>query len=72
MPFDNLDEFDDEGDPNEPISLEEVAAKMSGGAVVETFGSWAPEPYVREAPKIGRNEPCFCGSKRKFKKCHGA
>ena len=23
------------------------------------------------APKIGRNDPCHCGSGRKFKKCHG-
>jgi uncharacterized protein len=26
----------------------------------------------REAPKVGRNEPCPCGSGRKFKQCHGA
>lgn len=30
------------------------------------------ETYRREAPKLGRNDPCFCGSGRKFKKCHGA
>lgn len=27
---------------------------------------------VRDAPKIGRNDPCHCGSGKKFKKCHGA
>jgi preprotein translocase subunit SecA len=26
----------------------------------------------REAPKIGRNDPCHCGSGKKYKKCHGA
>jgi uncharacterized protein len=26
----------------------------------------------RSAPKVGRNEPCPCGSGRKFKQCHGA
>ncbi|MSU48795.1 MAG: preprotein translocase subunit SecA [Opitutus sp.] len=26
----------------------------------------------REMPKVGRNEPCPCGSKKKFKNCHGA
>jgi SEC-C motif len=31
-----------------------------------------PIPYRRETPKPGRNDPCFCGSGRKFKKCHGA
>ncbi len=28
-------------------------------------------PVVREAPKVGRNDPCHCGSGKKFKKCHG-
>ena len=27
------------------------------------------EPYVRDLPKIGRNDPCPCGSGKKFKKC---
>jgi preprotein translocase subunit SecA len=30
------------------------------------------EPYVRSVPKVGRNEPCPCGSGRKYKHCHGA
>jgi preprotein translocase subunit SecA len=29
------------------------------------------KPFVREGPKIGRNDPCPCGSGRKFKKCCG-
>jgi preprotein translocase subunit SecA len=28
-------------------------------------------PYVREQPKVGRNEPCPCGSGKKYKQCHG-
>ncbi|MBL9039801.1 MAG: preprotein translocase subunit SecA [Archangium sp.] len=36
-----------------------------------------PEPkqqktVVREGPKLGRNDPCHCGSGKKYKKCHGA
>lgn len=31
-----------------------------------------PEPFRREAPKVGRNDPCPCGSGIKYKKCHGA
>jgi len=27
---------------------------------------------VRKDPKVGRNDPCWCGSGKKFKKCHGA
>ena len=34
--------------------------------------SHAPRPYVREQPKVGRNEPCVCGSGKKSKKCCGA
>ncbi len=30
------------------------------------------QPVRRESPKIGRNDPCPCGSGLKFKKCHGA
>jgi hypothetical protein len=29
-------------------------------------------PVVREAPKVGRNDPCPCGSGQKYKRCHGA
>jgi uncharacterized protein len=29
------------------------------------------ETVKREAPKVGRNDPCPCGSGRKFKQCHG-
>ncbi len=28
-------------------------------------------PYVREQPKVGRNQPCPCGSGKKYKQCHG-
>jgi preprotein translocase subunit SecA len=30
------------------------------------------QTVVREQPKVGRNEPCPCGSGKKYKKCHGA
>src|SRR5210317_1851807 len=29
------------------------------------------QPYVRPDKKVGRNEPCPCGSGKKFKQCHG-
>jgi preprotein translocase subunit SecA len=28
-------------------------------------------PIVRNSPKVGRNDPCFCGSGKKYKQCHG-
>jgi uncharacterized protein YecA (UPF0149 family) len=30
-----------------------------------------PSQVKRDAPKVGRNDPCPCGSGKKFKKCHG-
>ena len=30
-----------------------------------------PVPVVRDAPKVGRNDPCPCGSGKKYKKCCG-
>ena len=36
-------------------------------------GDDAPIKTVkRDEPKVGRNDPCWCGSGKKFKKCHGA
>ncbi|CAH0534442.1 Protein translocase subunit SecA [Vibrio stylophorae] len=29
------------------------------------------QPFVREGKKVGRNDPCPCGSGKKFKQCHG-
>ncbi len=31
-----------------------------------------PQPVRRDQPKVGRNDPCPCGSGKKYKKCHGA
>jgi SEC-C motif-containing protein len=38
------------------------------------FDGKAPRPQtmVRQGPKVGRNDPCACGSGKKFKKCCGA
>ena len=29
-------------------------------------------PFKRNQPKVKPNDPCYCGSGKKFKKCHGA
>jgi len=31
----------------------------------------AEQPFIREGHKVGRNDPCPCGSGKKFKQCHG-
>jgi preprotein translocase subunit SecA len=43
---------------------------MTGG---NTTTAGAPKPIVKsDRENIGRNDPCWCGSGKKFKKCHGA
>ena len=41
-------------------------------AAYQSQSQEAPKPFVREAAKVGRNDPCSCGSGRKFKKCCGS
>ena len=33
--------------------------------------SQSKKPFVRQVKKVGRNEPCPCGSGKKYKQCHG-
>jgi preprotein translocase subunit SecA len=40
-------------------------------AQAEAGGAAATKTIVREAPKVGRNDPCPCGSGKKYKKCCG-
>jgi preprotein translocase subunit SecA len=46
-----------------------ATSTSGGGAATAVAGAAAP---ARSGPKLGRNEPCWCGSGKKFKKCHGA
>jgi preprotein translocase subunit SecA len=43
-----------------------VMSQQSGNG-----GSGTPQTVKRDGAKIGRNDPCPCGSGKKFKKCHG-
>ena len=43
---------------------ERQPARVGGDDVIKTV--------KRDEPKVGRNDPCWCGSGKKFKKCHGA
>jgi preprotein translocase subunit SecA len=48
----------------------EEAAAPTGGPQPHAAGT-QDQPFVREGRKVGRNEPCPCGSGEKFKRCHG-
>jgi preprotein translocase subunit SecA len=46
--------------------------KANAGAAAAGEDSGKPRTVVSDHPKVGRNEPCPCGSGKKYKKCHGA
>jgi preprotein translocase subunit SecA len=67
---------------NQPSALQEVAA-ASGASAVDVAAAQAAGPngggfeavetvVKDDKENIGRNDPCWCGSGKKYKKCHGA
>ncbi len=66
-----------------PAGALALAAAAGGAGVAEGYPGGAPEeqlealPHVEqrrvdESEQLGRNDPCWCGSGKKYKKCHGA
>ena len=57
-----------------------IAAAAGGAVAGEAAGGFADEPapvhveqrHVDPSEQIGRNDPCWCGSGKKYKRCHGA
>jgi preprotein translocase subunit SecA len=47
------------------------ASAGSDQGVPQPKGAAKAETFVREERKVGRNEPCPCGSGKKYKQCHG-
>jgi len=47
------------------------AAQTGDPSGPSAAGVAAATPFVRDERKVGRNEPCPCGSGKKFKQCHG-
>ncbi|MAT50535.1 MAG: preprotein translocase subunit SecA [Porticoccaceae bacterium] len=47
------------------------SSALSEEAAVPEPASEPAQPYVREGEKVGRNDPCPCGSGKKYKQCHG-
>src|SRR5207249_560641 len=45
---------------------------MSGGGLPAAQQAAKTETIRRDGDKVGRNDPCPCGSGKKYKKCHGA
>ncbi|WP_028887021.1 preprotein translocase subunit SecA [Teredinibacter turnerae] len=54
------------------LQHEQVSGLEPEAAEAPSTGEARPEqPYVRAGRKVGRNDPCPCGSGKKFKACHG-
>lgn len=54
-------------------SLEAMVVDLRDMFRASEIGRVEPQmPFVRSGPKIGRNDPCPCGSGRKYKKCCGS
>jgi preprotein translocase subunit SecA len=64
-------------DPGQAIGADEESPQsadpgIAAGAVDGTPGGASDvQPFVRSTQKVGRNDPCPCGSGKKFKQCHG-
>ena len=60
---------------SESSSLEDLQKKQDKDLVFSGGGDGAPppkkKPVRRDNQKVGRNDPCPCGSGKKYKKCHG-
>jgi preprotein translocase subunit SecA len=63
-PSTTIDALEREFQRNKQRAL--AAARQAGGAAT------AVATQRRTGETIGRNDPCFCGSGKKYKKCHGA
>jgi len=61
-----------------PVEVENVQYQhadydeaLAGNAVEGEAPVATSQPMVREGVKVGRNDPCPCGSGKKYKQCHG-
>jgi preprotein translocase subunit SecA len=63
---------------DKPVEVENVQYQHASyddaldNANAETDAITSTEPVIRNGVKVGRNDPCPCGSGKKYKQCHGA
>jgi preprotein translocase subunit SecA len=61
----------DDGSVSEERGSESAAAQAAMGAVAAAMASSRSATAPGGVPKVGRNDPCPCGSGKKYKQCHG-
>jgi hypothetical protein len=54
-----------------PAACRRCHEAVASGRNAERQVAAPAKPFVHGAAKLGRNDPCSCGSGKKFKKCHG-
>jgi uncharacterized protein len=64
-------------DAEQDRAMQEQAANSMGESIAAVYAYWFDKrishaPIRRDAPKVGRNDPCPCGSGKKYKSCHGS
>jgi len=57
--------------PEAADSGEEPIVREAAVAIAAAAASQSPMPATRSTQKVGRNDPCPCGSGKKYKQCHG-
>jgi len=73
----DVEAVDEQRRREQPMEFQHRAAPSAGEASAAPGGGAArpaepaPQTFVRDGRKVGRNEPCPCGSGKKYKQCHG-
>lgn len=68
----DLDDMSRKKQPTDSMKFQHAEASAMRGQPQGGGPAASPTtPFVRRARKVGRNEPCPCGSGKKFKQCHG-
>jgi uncharacterized protein YchJ len=55
----------------ESDKIRQLQTASAGAPNAEANSSQATAPIRSAEPKVGRNDPCPCGSGKKYKQCHG-
>jgi preprotein translocase subunit SecA len=66
-----LEVMEEQNQRQQDMQFQHAEAHNPLGAAEQAATADKAQPYRREGRKIGRNEPCFCGSGKKYKHCHG-
>ena len=64
--IDELERRQQEAIQQQELEMQHAKMSATNNQVEES-----PQTFVRQQPKVGRNEPCPCGSGKKYKQCHG-